>query len=772
MKSALRKSSWCVAATKSGAFLAGFLIWTMFFSATVRGQEIIAPNVEQSNQQARQTTPPQTKKRPRVGLVLSGGGARGFAHVGVLKVLEENRIPVDYISGASMGALVGALYATGRTTAEMERIAAELDWDELLRGKPTFDSLAYRRKEDRRNLPGSITLGGAGKNLRLPSGLNPGHEIGLVLDRLMLAYGAETDFDNLPIPFRSTATDLEKAETVVLKNGSLSEALRATMAIPGVFTPIESKGRILADGGILNNIPTDVAKQMGADIVLVVNIETPLGDRAALQDLVGVLGQTFYVATIENSRRSLREADLIIAPDLKNYGTFDFTANREIVRLGYEGAQAKIVLLKSLALDEEEWKNHLAARRAKIRPGTAPVPEFTEIAGTKSERAVERIERKLGEEYENKPLNQKELEKDLNELTGTERFDNLGYSTIKKDDKTGLLVRVYDPRERVGRTTVLDVGAEVNNVETDDVNFNARARLTVFDIGGAGGEWRNDFSVGSRFFAGTEFYRPFADTRFFAAPNAFYEDRKVSFYRDGNRLAEYSFKTAQAGVDFGFGANRNSELRLGFFVASQTADRRIGESFFTDARTTGGRAAFASLRWNYDTRDNAQIPTGGFELRNSVNYFFDAPGADGDFWQAESRINAFRSINDETVLFAFGGGGTTFGRRAPLFQQFTVGGLFNVGGYGSQEFRASNYLTGGAGFLRETFSLPPYIGGKLYFGGWYEAGSAFENFNQANYRQSVTGGAVLQTRLGPIFLGGSFTERGRGRLYFSLGRFF
>ncbi len=154
------------------------------------------------------------------------------------------------------------------------------------------------------------------------------------------------------------------------------------------------------------------------------------------------------------------------------------------------------------------------------------------------------------------------------------------------------------------------------------------------------------------------------------------------------------------------------------------------------------------------------------------NYYFDAPGASGDFTQAEARINAFRSVNDKTIIFGFGGGGTTFGARAPLFQQFNVGGLFNVGGYGSQEFRASNYLSGGTGALRETFALPPYIGGKLYLGGWYEAGSAFETFNTANFRQSVTGGAVLQTRLGPIFLGGSVNERGRGRFYFSLGRFF
>ncbi len=733
------------------------LIFTIASTSFVCAQETVS-------------TPENTpKKRPKIGLVLSGGGARGFAHVGVIRVLEENHIPVDYVAGASMGALVGALYATGRTPDEMERLIETLDWDNLLRGKTAFGALSYRRKEDRRNLPGAITLGGKGGRLNLPGSLNPGHEIGLVLDRLMLSYGDKTDFDDLPIPFRAAATDLVNAETVVLKDGSLAQSLRATMAIPGVFAPVELNGKILADGGILNNIPTDVAKEMGADIIIVVNIETQLGDRAALQDLVGILGQTFYVATIENSRRSLRQADFIIAPDLENYTTFDFTAGKKIVELGYQGAESKISLLKSLALDDAEWRQYLASRRAKIRPDVQAVPEFLAVEGTDDAGAKSKIERELGGRYENQPLDKEGLEKDLTRLTGTERFDNLGYGTTRRNNQTGLSIRVYDPIERTGRTTVLQVGVDVNNAETDDVNFNARARLTLFDVGGEGNEWRNDFSIGSRTLLASEFYRPFGRSKFFLAPNAFYEDRKVNFYENGDRLAEYSFRTAQAGIDVGYAVNRNSELRLGYSIGHLKSARRIGSLLLSDL---SGRVSFASLRWNYDTRNNAQIPKRGIETRNSLNYYFDSPGASGSFAQAESRINAFRPFREKTIVFGFGGGGTTFGKTAPLFQQFTIGGLFNVGGYGTGEFRGGNYLNGGFGVLRETFAAPPYIGGKLYLGGWYEAGSAFESINTAKYRQSVTGGALLETRIGPIFVGGSFAEGGRRKIYFSLGRFF
>ena len=721
---------------------------------------------------SQETTPTPVnapKKRPKIGLVLSGGGARGFAHIGVLRALEENRIPVDYISGASMGALIGALYATGRTPAEMEQLINRLDWENLLQGKTDFDALTYRRKEDRRNLPGAITLSGKNGDLNLPSSLNPGHEIGLLLDRLMLSYGNDTKFENLPIPFRAVATDLVNAETVVLREGSLAQALRATMAIPAVFAPVELNGKILADGGILNNIPTDVAKEMGADIIIVVNIETQLGDRTALQNLVGILGQTFYVATIENSRRSLRQADFIIAPDLQNYTTFDFQAGEKIVALGYEGAQAKTVLLQSLALSENEWQQHLAARRAKISDDVQPVPEFLAIEGTNDANAKERVERALNGKYEDKPLDQAALENDLTRLTGTERFDNIGYSLTRRGKETGLSIRVFDPPERTGRTTVLQVGIDVNNSETDDVNFNARARLTLFDIGGEGNEWRNDFSIGSRTLLATEFYRPFGRSRFFAAPNAFYEDRKINFYENGERFAEYSFRTAQAGIDFGYAVNRDSELRFGYSIAHQKAFRRIGSPLLFDL---SGTTSFASLRWNYDTRNNAQIPTSGIEARNSLNYYFDSPGAQDSFAQAESKINAFYPLGTRTIVFGFGAGGTTFDRTAPLFQQFSLGGLFNVSGYGTGEFRGSNYLNGGFGVLRETFIAPAYIGGKLYIGGWYEAGSSFENFDTARYRQSVTGGALLETRIGPIFIGGSLAEGGRRKIYFSLGRFF
>ena len=280
--------------------------------------------------------------------------------------------------------------------------------------------------------------------------------------------------------------------------------------------------------------------------------------------------------------------------------------------------------------------------KRKIRPSIEPITEFLAIEGTENPQVKRKIESKLNEKYENKPLDENALAKDLTELTGTERFDNLGYGITRRDDKTGLLVRVYDPRERTERTTVLEVGADVNNSDNDDVNFNARARLTFFDVGGDGNEWRNDFSVGSRTFIATEFYRPFKNTRFFAAPNAFYEDRKVSFYADGNRLAEYNFRTAANGNRFWLQSEPQQRTARRLF--NRTFERRSTNRKLASFSDLSGKVSFASARFNYDTRDNAQIPTRGIENKSSLNYYFDASG----------RERQFRASRIKSQRFSFG----------------------------------------------------------------------------------------------------------------------
>lgn len=711
------------------------------------------------------------QRRPTIGLVLSGGGARGFAHVGVLKVLEENRVPVDYVGGASIGGLIGALYAMGKTPAEIEQLIGTLDWDKLFASSTSFENLSFRRKEDRRNIPGPIPLRGKLTDLKLPTAFNSGHEIGLLFDRVTLPYASVSDFDQLPIPFRTVGTNMVNGASEELKSGSLSRSLRATMSIPGVFAPIEIDGKILSDGGLVNNIPTNVVKAMGADILIVVNIETQLASRESLESLIGVLAQTINIATAENSRRSLQQADLIIAPDMKDFGSTSFSASEEIIKLGYDGAKGKEVLLRGLSLSEADWQQHLSRRRSRQKVEKVPVPRFLAI-DVDDPDATKTIEERLSAKYVGLPLDdvqRTELEKDLSQLTGTGRFDALNYELADRDGKTGLLIRTNQPQSRPSDPTRLDVGFDVNSVETDDASISIAARLTIYDLGRYGAELRNDVRLGSSTLLSSEYFRPVGTSGFFVAPRVSFERRKVSFFDDAaERVADYSVWAAQAGVDLGYTFNPRSELRAGYAIGFEKASRRIGDPLLPESK---GKFSVASLRWTYDGLDQAQVPRKGLLFRNSLNHYFETAGMDGALGQAETRATFFVPISERNTVFSFGGAGTSFGATAPVLRQFTLGGPFRLGGYGADEFRSSNYAYGGVGLLHSRQILPSLFGGKAYVGAWYEGGTAFERFRDANYRQSVSGGVVVETPLGPILLGAGVNETGKGRIFFSFGRF-
>jgi NTE family protein len=721
---------------------------------------------------AQSQQPQQQQRRKTIGLVLSGGAARGFAHVGVLKVLEENHIPVDYIAGASMGGLIGALYAMGKTPAQMEELIGRLNWDTLLQPSTTFENLSFRRKEDRRNIPAPITLKGRINDLKLPNALNSGHETGLLFDRLTLPYARVNNFHDLPIPFAAVGTDMVNGQSVTLDKGSLSQSLRATMSVPGVFAPVEIDGRILSDGGLVNNIPTNVVKAMSADIVLVVNIETQLAGRESLDNLLGVLAQTINIASGDNSRRSLQQADIIIAPDLGKFANTDFSQSKAIIELGYQGAQQKIEILKGLSLNDGDWQRHLAARRAREKPEAPPVvPEFIAVDG-KNKDAAQTIQEKLGEKYVNTPLDgakQDELAQDLSSLTGTGRFDALDYDIVERSGKTGLLIRTTTTGEKVSKPTRLEIGFDVNSVESDNVNFVFSARLTLFDIGRYGAEWRNDLKLGSTTLIASEYYRPLNKTKFFIAPRISYERRRINLFNGNARLAEYVGANIQAGVDLGYMFNSKAEVRAGYTIGYESASRRIGDPLLPNVE---GSFSTFGLRFNYDGLDKAQVPNHGLYSRNSINYFLDSPESIGKFTQAESRNFGFVPVGKRYIGFSFGGAGTTFGDTAPLIRQFTLGGPFRLGGYGFEQFRASNYVQGGLGVLYNPEIFPTFLGGKAYVGAWYEGGSTFERGANFNYRQSISGGAILETPLGPVFLGGSMNENGRGRFYFSFGKIF
>ncbi len=711
--------------------------------------------------------------RPKVGLALSGGGARGFAHIGVLRWFEEHRIPVDYLAGTSMGGLVGGMYAIGMTPEQLRKLPTSINWTDLFRPVPAYDSLDFRRKEDRREFPNHLELGLKG-GLKIPTGLNSGHSIGLLLGRLTLPYSRVESFDDLPIPFRCLATDMVEAKQIVLDHGSLPIALQATMAIPGVFSPIEMDGKILAsDGGLLNNVPTDVTEQMGPDVVIAVDIGTPLAKREELNSLGGVLSQTIGVMMNESIKRNLDpnlhpKLKVIIAPELKEFTTFDFKSANEIIELGYQGAEAKATELLKYAVSEEEWQRHIQARRARMKE-VLPVPEFVKVTGVSAheEKNISGVLQK----HLNKPVDTSAIAMDLNRIWGQGRYAGLSYSLIEEEGKPGLQINV---REKSYAPPILNIGLELDNTETEIFDFNLRGRVTMFDLLTTDSELRLDASIGSRILIGAEYYNLLGSTHFFVAPYAYYNRTKKGFFFDGEEVAQYQINRSQLGVDLGYTFGTVSQVRLGYEIGNLDASRSIGNPILPDL---SGKTSSARAQWVLDSTDSPVVATHGSRISMTTRWVFDTPilenlEADSSFGQAQGRIGHFFPFGSKNTLVLSGEAGTTFSGSASLIEKFSIGGLFRVSGLSRDEFHGDHLLYGGLTYLRKIGQLPPIVGEKISIGAWYEIGTVYDEWDDADSVQSISAGLIAETFLGPIFIGASYGEGNRTNFYFAIGRFF
>jgi NTE family protein len=710
----------------------------------------------------------ETKSHPKIGLVLSGGGARGFAHIGVLQWFEEHHIPVDYVAGTSMGGLIGGMYAIGLTPDEMKAISYNIDWIDLFRPVPAYDTLDFRRKEDRRAYPNGIELGLKG-GLKLPPGLNSGHQLGLLFSRLTLPYSTIQSFDELPIPFRCMATDMVEAKPVVLSRGSLASALQATMSIPGVFAPVEIEGKILAsDGGLLNNIPTDIMKDLGVDTIIAVDIGTPLGGRESMGSLGSILGQTIGVVTIENVRRNKKLADILIEPDLKKFETMDFPRAREITDLGYAGAEKMSSKLLPFALSESDWQAYVAERQSRIKK-EVPNPKFVEVIGT-NESAAKKIELKL-KDFVDQPLDPLVFNKELTKIWGRGRYLGLAYQMVDENGQPGLLIKA---REKEYAPPFLNVGLELNNTSTDELDVNLRARVTFFDIGSEGSEVRIDGSLGSETSIGGEYFYRVGASNFFVAPRAFTRKDKVNLFREEEQIAQYNLREYAGALDIGYEFGTTDQVRLGYQGGHLSASRTVGDPVLPEV---SGARSLSYLVWHHDSVDSAVIPTHGFLVNSELRYVIDSPVLDetlndSSLTQFLFRGAAFIPAGPKNTLFAIGEGDTSFGDHPGVSEQFTIGGLFRVSGLSKAEFRGSNALILGGGYLRKIADMPPLLGEKISVGIWYEAGSAYEELEDARFFHSLSAGGFVETVLGPIFLGVSFASEGRNNFYFAIGRFF
>ncbi|BDI29955.1 patatin [Capsulimonas corticalis] len=697
--------------------------------------------------------------RPKIGLALAGGAALGLAHVGVLLWFDEHHIPIDEIAGTSMGGLIGGAYASGMSPEEIRKLLSEVNWTETLSAAPPYQSLTFRRREDAYDFPNGLQFGWKG-GIALPSGVNPGQPIGLIFSRICLPYPALKSFDELPTPFTCVATDLTKGDSRALTSGSLETALRATMAIPGYFTPVSRDGALLADGGLLNNLPTKQVKTMGADIVVAVDLQQPLLEKSALTSLIDVLGQSAAITIMSNQRQSLQQADLIVSPDLGNLGLFDFVQVDAFIKHGYDAAQSKAAVLEKLAVSDDEWREYLA-QRASRRRAAALRPAFIQIGGVsggEAKRLTERFQSFVG-----KPLDTAAFEAALTDATGSGMYDSLSYERVSRDGGDGLLVQVV--RKGNGPPFV-NLGVEINGAERDNIQTTFAGRLTTMAAGGD--EVRTDLRLGTDTSIASEYYHSFARGRFFVAPRVYAQDLNQNLYIGGSNLTLAKRRSGGVGIDLGYKPNRNSELRFGLDASRFDEDIRGVPS---SVGRFHGYVVDPSLRYTYDGLNGALSPSSGVRVDATVHSYLKAPGSHQPFQTADIRVERFIPWGSGSI-FAVGQGGTAFGAAVPIPQKYMLGGPLSLGAYGQNEFQGNEYYLLTSGYLYRLLDLPPPLSTRILIGSWYEYGGIADTGSGSIRRQDLSLGSLLETPLGPVVVGYSIGELGRRNLYFAVGTLF
>lgn len=701
--------------------------------------------------------------RPKVALVLEGGSALGLAHIGVIKWLEEHRIPVSYVAGTSMGGLVGGIYATGHNAQELEALVKTIDWDVVLQGQTPYKDMSFRRKQDALEYPNHLEFG-IKKGLQFPEGFNSGQQVLSILDRVALPYSEVKTFNQLPIPFACVATDLVSDKKFVFTQGSLSVALRSTMSLPGLFTPVRWDGHIFADGGLLDNLPVDVAKSMGADLTLAVHLEIAKLESDASLSSFGVLGRSMSVVVAANELRSIEAADLLVTVPLQKYDSLDFNRYEAIVKAGYDAAQSKAAVLSTLSVDEATWQAYLAERVARKR--TAAVPQFVEVAGTKpvlGKSIANDLKDNVG-----KPVDTAALEQQLMDLKGQGRFTSLSYQLENKGNETGLLITAT---EKPYSPPVVQPLLLLDGQNLSGTNFSMGARITFLDFGTYRAEWRTDLMVGTQYKFNSQYYRPLSATsKFFIAPNIFANYLKYPIYSRDDFLAEYRRTSAGGGLDFGYEFGRIAQLSVGYTAAYERFVPKIGNAAILP--TVSGRFGSTNVRFSLNDVDNPIIPrTGQFAV--VTGSWVDAnPGAAHAFPRADGGATKFVKLNVPSSVYFGARGGTTFGNELVGVPAFSLGGTNGFSAYGENEILTNQYYQFHVGYIRKVAKLPVLLGEGVYFNGVGEVGKIFYPPQHSQVPGDGAASIIINTIFGPIEIGGAVGATGHRRVFFKLGRIF
>jgi NTE family protein len=737
-----------------------------FISVCMLVTILVAVNVAAQVQNKAQA---ETKKRPTIGLVLGGGGAKGLAHVGVIRVLEENQIPIDVVAGTSMGAIVGALYASGYSADELEDIITKMDWHNVFNDKTSRGRSTFRRKAEEFGFLTDYKVSFKNGKIVLPQGIIQGQNLFLELSNLLSETRSVGKFENLPIPFRLVATDLSSGDAVIMKDGDLASAVFASMAIPGLIPPVERDGKYLIDGGLVNNVPVDLARALGADVVIVVNVGTDPKPASEINNFIEVLRQTQIILTKENTRvqiASLTPEDILIEPNLQGLSAASFDAADEIAAHGAEAAHKLLPKLAALRLNDKAWLDHLFGRLALPQKRSI----ISEIIITQNSKLSDDILRKGISLEKGETFDPVRLNRDIDRLYGVGIYDRITYKVEKQDGNTVLRI---DGKVKQSSEGYFKFGVSLDSNLEDTSSFKLGVSYTKPQVNKWGGEWRTELNIGDTLDGVTEFYQPLGDKQqFFIEPSLFLTRQKGAFFDSLDRRRG-DIKALGLGYSLqgGFLLGRWGELRGGVTNAnvklSFTDDTlgnnslRIDDSYFLG-------------RLSVDTLDSLSFPTrGGLII---AEYQVHDRFLGGDTQYNQSSLNAFKPFTFGRHTLGIGTrlSGAT-GPDANLIGTTNLGGFLSLSGFSEDELSGQYAaMLLGTYYYRlnqqaTLFDFPLYVGGSL------EVGNVYQSFEQIGFDNAVYASSVfagMNSPLGPVFIGIGYNDKGNTSLYFSIGSFF
>ncbi|MBT8088439.1 MAG: patatin-like phospholipase family protein, partial [Gammaproteobacteria bacterium] len=706
------------------------------------------------------------EERPRVGLVLGGGGARGAAHIGVLKELERQRIPVDVIAGTSMGAVVGGLYASGMSAAELEALVGSLDWAAALTDKPDRKDLSFRRKQDDAQFPIDFELGVRGTELVLPRGVIHGQKLDILLRELTMKTAHITDFDKLPVPFRAIASDIEKAEAYVMSSGDLATAIRASMSVPGVFAPVRVEDRLLVDGGIIGNLPVDVMQSLDVDVIIAVDVEFPLYAREDLESVLTISEQMLTILIRKETLRQidrLDERDVMIRPQLGVFASTDFANIASAIEPGEAAARAQREKLQALAVDADAYSRYQKRRTATLR-GETPLAFVRVVHEGRLSPAV--LESRLSVRPGH-PVDATVLAANADRLYGLQLYEHVGYRLVEEDGGTGV---EYRATTKSWGPNFLQFGVSLEDDFEGSTGFNLAARMTRAGLNRLGAEWRTDLQLGTDPQLFSELYQPLSfDSRWFFAPRIQMEQSNLNLFAEDATAARFRVSEAEAGLDIGRELGSVGELRVGAFRGLGQARVSVGDPSIPNIDfDTGG--AFALLR--FDTLDNARFPRSG--VRADLNWTLSRPalGADTEFDTIAGEVSASWSRGKGTLQLGLAYA-TTLESDDLVQNYFPLGGFLRLSGLERGEISGPHSALAKFVYYRR---IGDTTGGILdtpiYLGVSAEAGNVWRSRSEMGFGSMIVNGSIfagIDTFIGPVYLAAGFAEQGRSNFYLFIG---